>query len=172
MNVDQYALAKMTLSAIVLGAFFELVFEALRFAGGIFWPNLLHEEVDKKDNAAALVWITVRDFVFLLFCGIAFCIFVYYTNDGKVRLIAVTGTLLGFFGCYFTVGRFIRRTSVFMLNLLYRVLSILFYPCRQLGKCFIRAVVKLNSNIAVSFRRSYTLKEINKLSIVKHNGIP
>lgn len=172
MNIDQYALAKMALSAIVLGVFFELVFEALRFAGGIFWPHLLREENGKKESVAALVWITVRDFIFLLFCAIAFCIFVYYTNDGKVRLIAVIGTLLGFFGCYFTVGRFIRRTSVFMLNLLYRVLSILFYPCRQLGKCFIHTVVKLNSNIVVSFRRNYTLKETNKLSIVKHNGIP
>ena len=172
MSINQYALAQMTLASLFLGVFLELSFEIFRFAGGVFWPYLLRDEYEKKDNVAVIAWITVRDFVFLLFCGIVFCIFVYYTNDGRVRFIAILGTLIGFCSCYFTIGRVIRNVSSFVLDLLYKALSVLFYPYKLLAKCLVCVAVRLRSNVNIVFRRNFTLKEINKLNIIKHNGIP
>ena len=172
MNIDQYALAQMALASLLLGAFLELVFELLRFAGGIFMPRLLCDTNENNDDAVAVIWFSVRDFVFLSFCGVAFSVFIYYTNDGNVRFAAVVGTLIGFSACYFTVGRLIRRCAVFILNVFYKLINILLYPFRFIVKSVIGLIRKGAVGIGTMARRRRTLREINKISFIKYRGIP
>ena len=172
MNIDQYALAQMTLASLLLGAFLELVFELLRFTGGIFMPRLLCDSSEKNDDAVAVIWFFVRDFVFLSFCGIAFSVFIYYTNDGNVRFAAIMGTLMGFAACYFTVGRLIRKCAVFILNVFYKLLSILLYPFKFIAKSVIGMIRKWAVGIGAMVRRKHTLREINRTSFIKYRGIP
>ena len=76
MNIDQYALAQMALASLLLGAFLELVFELLRFAGGIFMPRLLCDTNENNDDAVAVIWFSVRDFVFFII--LRSCVFGIY----------------------------------------------------------------------------------------------
>ncbi len=171
MNIDQYALAEMTALSLLLGVFLELLFELLRFVGGIFLPRLLQDKHPSNNDAVAIIWFTVRDIIFSLCCGIAFSVFVYYTNDGNIRFIAVVGTLVGFIACYFTVGHFIRSVSIFILNTLYKLVKILVYPLRLVVKIFIVWVMKAVTFIDMIIRRNYTLRETKRLSLLKYRGI-
>ena len=172
MNIDQYALAKMALASLFLGVFLELVFELLRFVGGIFMPRLLRDTSEKNDDAVAVIWFSVRDFVFLSFCGVAFSVFIYYTNDGNVRFAAVIGTIMGFVAFYFTVGRLIRRCTVIILNVIYKLINVLLYPFRFIARSVIGLLRKGAVGIGTMVRRKHTLREINKISFIKYRGIP
>ena len=172
MSIDQYALAKMALESLLLGVLLELVFELLRFAIGIFLPRLLNDVNEKNDDVGAVICISVRDFIFLTFCGIAFSVFVYYTNDGSIRFIAVAGTIVGFTACYFSLGRFIRRCSVLALKLIYKLIGFLLLPIRLLVKYVVECIQKGCRNIGALNRKKYTLRETKKISIIKKCGIP
>ena len=172
MNIDQYALARMALESLLLGAFLELIFESLRFAGGIFMPRLLRDTIEKSNDVVAIICISVRDFVFLSFCGVAFSVFVYYTNDGNIRFIAIFGTLVGFAACYFTVGRIVRRCTVLILNVFYKLINILLYPFRFIVIGVISLLQKGAIGVETTVRRKHTLREIKKISFVKYRGIP
>lgn len=172
MSVDQYALAQMTALSVLLGIFLELLFELLRFAGGIFFPRFIRDKYTENDDVIAIIWFNIRDIVFLLCCGIAFSVFVYYTNDGNVRFTAVVGALVGFVACYFTVGRIIRRLSVFMLNMICKLLNILLCPLRAAVKYLIGCGANCISWMSASARKNYTYKEMKKVSSLKYRGIP
>lgn len=46
-----------------------------------------------------------EDILFFTVCGCAISILIYYTNDGRFRLMAVVGVFIGFLIYYLTVGR-------------------------------------------------------------------
>ena len=172
MNIDQYALALMALESLLLGAFLEIIFELLRFVCGIFMPRLLRDTSEKNNDIVAIICISVRDFVFLSFGGVAFSVFVYYTNDGNIRFIAVMGTLIGFAACYITVGRIVRRCTAFILNVFYKLINVLLYPFRFIAESIIGLLRKGAISIGTMARRKHTLREIKKISFIKYRGIP
>ena len=52
-----------------------------------------------------------RDILFFTVSGVVFAVFVYCTNNGRLRFAAVAGLLTGFFISYATLGRLVRRVS-------------------------------------------------------------
>ncbi|MBQ9080477.1 MAG: spore cortex biosynthesis protein YabQ [Clostridia bacterium] len=171
MGIDPAALARMTALSVVLGVGLELFLELLRFVGGIFSPRLMDESLPAK-NVAVVIWLTVRDIIFFCVSGAVFATFVYYANNGNIRFVAIAGTLIGFFGCYLTLGRLIRRASALMLRAFYKMLYILFYPLRLLARAVGGAARKLIGAVQKKNRLRYTCREIKKVSELKHSGMP
>lgn len=129
MTVDPAALARMSLYSVLFGAGLALFLECLRIICGLIDPT-----TPLSDTSGASVGIkillAVRDIVFFTVGGIAFSVFVYATNNGKVRFIAVAGMIIGFFAFYFTVGKLLRRVTAVIVVYIYKCIFLLLRPFR------------------------------------------
>lgn len=158
-SVDMRALALMTAFSVVLGAALALVLELLRFIWGIFSPSFLKSEADSKWQI--IIGLFARDVLFFVICGVAFSIFIYYTNNGNVRFSAVGGTVLGFFGCYFTLSRLVRHMLKGIITVVHKLIYIVLSPLRLAVVFVRRAYKKAKANI-VSKRKKYAHSAQNK----------
>lgn len=171
MYTDPAAIARMSAMSLLLGVLLELFLEVLRLAGGFISPKTLARH-GKTEGIASFIWLLIRDIVFFTVSGAVFSVFVYYSNNGNVRLTAVIGTLAGFLLCYFTLGRLLRRVSELIIRTLYRLIYILTYPLRLL----IRAVTAAAGRLSAAARHRkmvlYTGKEIKRAASVREYGMP
>ena len=119
-GIDFSAFVRMILLSLLLGACLGGVLEIIRFVFGICLPKT---DGDVSQSSWLIQCaVAARDVIFFFISGIAFSVFVYYTNCGNVRFFAVLGTIAGFGVFYFTVGCFVRRALGFLINILYALL--------------------------------------------------
>lgn len=60
------------------------------------------------------ILLLFEDILFFTVCGCAISVLIYYTNDGRFRLMAVVGVFEGFLLYYLTVGRLVMSVSRFV----------------------------------------------------------
>lgn len=133
-GIDFSAFVRMILLSLLLGACLGGVLEIIRFVFGICLPKT---DGDVSQSSWLIQCaVAARDVIFFFISGIAFSVFVYYTNCGNVRFFAVLGTIAGFGVFYFTVGRFVRRALGFLINIMHKLTCAFVYPIkRMLQKC-------------------------------------
>ncbi len=110
----------------------SIFLEVLRLIFGLFIPQLM--ETSSCCSTAGYICLIARDIIFFCVAGVAFSIFVYYTNNGNVRFMAVAGVLVGFFVCYSSVGRLLRIIFKFFIKIFHKFLYAVLYPLKRL--CF------------------------------------
>lgn len=96
MEVSMLAMGRVFLMSVLLGASFGLCYDVLR---------IFRHAVGLPKKKAFTVIHSVEDFLFIVFFGICFSVFVYYTNDGILRLFMFIGLAIGFYVYSVTVGR-------------------------------------------------------------------
>lgn len=146
MEIDPIAFAKMIAWAFCLGAMLELFMELLRFLGTIFVPRL--KDTSSGSGTLDTIILAVRDIIFFFVCGIAFSIFIYWTNYGRIRMMAVIGVIAGFAAVYFTVGRLVRKALFHIVNIIHISIRAVFYPVRIAVSYLVRCGAR--------FARSYS----------------
>lgn len=119
------ALLKMSGMAFVFGIFLGVIYDIVRISRAfvgisyngksadklyqIEYPLIgkLRKNDRKKGKIFYDIYIAIGDFFYCAFVGIASCIFLYYTNNGMLRLPAVFMAFMGLSLYYRTIGRFI-----------------------------------------------------------------
>lgn len=130
-NIAPAEFAKMLLMAVVFGALLAIFLEVLRFIFGVFNPQLLDNS--SCCGAPGYICLIVRDIIFFCVAGVAFSVFVYYTNNGNVRFMAVVGVLIGFLVCYSSIGRLLRVVFKFLIKIFHKFLYAVLYPLKRLS---------------------------------------
>lgn len=131
MEISQTLLGLMFVFAVVVGVALGFVYDAFRLT------RILLEEAGKKYAAArkrqnekisngsfskaiCATVLFLEDVLFFVIVGVALVLVLYYANDGQFRGIAPLGMAAGFFVYYNTVGRILRRVSVYLARLILR----------------------------------------------------
>ena len=135
LGIDVYAFARMIILSLFYGACLGFLHELLRFIFLFFFP--MTYDGSSQSRVLSQIIIAIRDIIFFFICSVTFAVFVYYTNNGNIRLFAVIGTLSGFFVFYFSVGRFVRKVFETLIHIFYKLISFLAFPIRRgIKKCF------------------------------------
>lgn len=119
------ALLKMSGMAFVFGIFLGVIYDIIRISRAFVGISYNGKSADKlyqieypligrlkksdrrKGRVFYDIYIAVGDFFYCFFVGVASCIFLYYTNNGMIRLPAVLMAFAGFSLYYKTVGRIV-----------------------------------------------------------------
>lgn len=101
-----HSMAIVLLLSALLGMFFGLVFDAMRFARELITMKMIGKYA-RIFSAFSFLLTFVFDLFFFSFCGMALSIFLFYTNDGIFRLSSVALTIIGFCIYRMTLGKFI-----------------------------------------------------------------
>lgn len=149
MRLDPWALARMTWLAVLFGVGLSLFLEVLRFVWCLFGTEeggTAPEKSGSKSGIGGIVALFFRDVLFFVVAGVAFSVFVYCTNDGRVRFTAVSGALLGFFIGYATVGRILRSVNGAICRVVHGVAGVIVFPARWLFRHARGALIKLKES--------------------------
>jgi hypothetical protein len=172
MTIDPISLARMFLLSLVCGAALELLWECFGFIGCVVKYRKKGSDGPAKDNPVGLVLIFIKDILFFTVAGAIVAVFVYWTNDGQFRFLALAGLFTGFLCCRRTLGRLLRRLNEQLVKLIFAFLGILIYPVR---KVFYFASLLLNKAAQHERRRRmkrYTIRKIKELDIIEVQGYP
>lgn len=176
------------LYACCLGCFFGLIYDFIRlirvllgtiyrgrFIQGPFsrlsTPIETKVKAFREKHRAYRMFVRVLDiifdFLYFLFCGMCYAVFLYAVNHGIFRLVFLVGTVLGFWTYRKTVGRIffflLRETSAICYLLLYGMISILRQVViRPLKWIFSRIFFPIYRKILLPFRKKYGTMNKNK----------
>lgn len=112
MVVEQTRLAEILLYSFLLGIFLGVVYDLFRIRRQLFSIGSAKKaaNVQETTNRICLiedVIIFFEDVFYSIICSVVVCIFLFYVNHGRFRVIALVGAGLGFLVYYKTVGRLV-----------------------------------------------------------------
>lgn len=147
----------------ILGFLFGILYDFFRIIRLAFTvPGIIGSGKCKKvhkHGVAVNILVFVCDILFFVIAGCITAIFIFHANDGKIRGIALFGSLVGFVIYYNTVGRLVTRISSFIIKTIY---SCAVFVLNQIIKPFFAANVKMLFRLyylALSFaRKLYTYR--------------
>lgn len=158
-GIDIAAFVRMSLLSLVLGAFLGCVLEIVRFIFALCCPKTV--EISDKTRLPIKIIIAVRDVIFFFISGVAFAVFIYYTNNGSIRLFAVLGTMMGFFAFYFSAGRIVRKTFGLLICICHKLISFAVCPFKwMMGKCL--RLIRSKNKLRIQKRNSVKCEDINE----------
>lgn len=103
-----------------------------------------------------------EDILFFTVCGCSISVLIYYTNDGKFRLMAVVGVFVGFLLYYLTVGRLVLSAARFICFAVRAVLTYVILafvtPFAYLLKAVRSAVIRTAGKIRAVYIRKKNKK--------------
>ncbi len=148
-------IAKMAANAFLLGFFLELLLEAVKLCEGFLG-------IDRAGASGA--WLVFRDTFYIAACGVIFSVFLYASNNGKIRAVAVICLSVGYLICYTTAGKLVRRLSSRLLKAVHRTL---FWLTRPFVFVFAQTVKLLKRITAPVFSRAENILIKTKKRISK-----
>ena len=112
MVVEQTRLAEILLYSFLLGIFLGVVYDWFRirrhlFSIGYAKKNDNYKVKTKRMRLIEDVIIFFEDVLYGIICSVVVCIFLFYINHGRFRVIAIFGACVGFWVYYKTVGRLV-----------------------------------------------------------------
>ena len=192
MEISMTALAWEFLYAIVLGAFWGIVYDVvrlLRMIKGVYkgYENkeikipdffkkymLLPKKRKKKIKSNAL-FVVVGDILFFVIAACSFSVFVYHFNDGTIRGFVLLGALLGLFAYYFTVGKLVMFLSYSLVYFVKRTLTfgffLVIFPFLYVFEKICGAFCILICKMSLIICKVYVIMYIHKYSIGMHRRI-
>lgn len=102
--------------SVVIGAAIGLVYEVFRILRGIFKLAL-----GKKKKLVFNIVTFILDILFFVFAAIISAIFIFYANNGRLRAIALAGSLVGFAAYYNSLGRAVSRLCALGIKFIHSV---------------------------------------------------
>lgn len=92
--------------SVIVGVFFGLVYDAVRFTR-VFFGISVRSPFGKKGAMPWISWVftALGDLLFFLTAAVCMCVFFFLTGDGEMRGYALVGAFLGFKLYYHTIGR-------------------------------------------------------------------
>lgn len=145
MRIDPWALARMTWMSVLFGVGMCLLLEVLRFAWNVFdlrGALLPGAREGDRGSLGGVVALFFRDILFFLVAAVAFSVFVYCTNNGRVRFVAVGGAVLGFTLGYLTLGRPVRKAFEVLVAITHGALGMIVRPAVVIIKLIHKRVHK------------------------------
>ena len=101
-----HSMAAVLILSALLGVFFGLAFDAVRFLRELISLKIT-EKYRRLLSVLSFSLTFIFDLLFFVFCGIAISVFLFYTNDGIFRFSSIVLTVLGFCLYRATLGKFI-----------------------------------------------------------------
>lgn len=96
-----------------------------------------------------------EDILFFTVCGCAISVLIYYTNDGRFRLMAVVGVFVGFLLYYLTVGRLVLSVARFICLAIRAVLTYIILALITPPAYLLKAIYFLATRIIRKIRAVY-----------------
>lgn len=146
--------AVLGLSAL-LGAFFGVVYDAMRFLCGIVTLKT-EGKYHRATSAFVFVLTLVTDLVFFVFCGAAASIFLFYTNDGIFRLSSIVTVICGFCLYRVTLGKIICALLNFLRKILKKIVIFSLKTIAFPVKSVYNILVKVSERFSGSESGSYS----------------
>lgn len=98
------------------------IFRIIRIASTV--PVVLRGEKHQKEYRSGIVVniiVFVCDILFFLIAAVISAIFIFYANNGRIRGIALFGSLCGFTAYYNTIGRLVTMVSTSVIRFIYSI---------------------------------------------------
>ncbi len=154
MNVSQERLLYILFISLVLGVFLGVVYDFFRI-------RRVSYSVGKKSNnireRVEVAIIAFEDILYSLICSIVVCIFIFYTNSGKFRALALFGALAGFYIYYKTVGRLVIACSEkiirFVKYILRKIYTIFLLPLLHIATFLIKITIGRLFSVVFTYMR-------------------
>ncbi len=108
--------------ALLLGAFFGLVYDVLRFITRLF-----------STRFSELLLKNITDLLYLLFCSASYCVFLYSASNGRFRFFTFLSLAFGFVLYRLLPGKIIDRFLELVSRGVRLILKWILYPFRCLG---------------------------------------
>ncbi|MBE6587203.1 MAG: hypothetical protein E7647_02165 [Ruminococcaceae bacterium] len=108
-------------ASIALGTILGLLYDFLRFGRRLLSPL-----------GFQILLANVLDVLYLVFCGAAYCVFVFWASSGHVRWYTALGMIAGFILYRLLPGRVILPVLCFLADKLLIVFSLLLYPAKRI----------------------------------------
>ncbi len=157
MNVSQGRLLYILFVSLVLGVFLGVVYDVFRIRRISYSVG---KEKLKKNNIRERIEtaiIAFEDVLYSLICSIVVCIFIFHTNSGKFRALALFGALSGFYIYYKTVGRLViacsERIIRFVKYILRKIYTIFLLPLLHIVKFLIKITIGRLFSIVFTYIR-------------------
>ncbi len=118
MVVEQKKLALIFVSSVALGVFFGVIYSLFKVRRTYFPFKLFNLSKNKSVFVIEEIITFFEDVLFALICAVSTCVFIYYTNAGRFRGIALIGSALGYLIYYNTLGKIVLKCSGYIINFL------------------------------------------------------
>ena len=106
--------------SVLIGLFLGLVYDCVRFTRRVLSPLGLQ-----------IFFANIFDVLFGIFCGMVYCVFVYYASSGRFRWFTALGILLGFLVYRIIPGRIIRPALNFIADVFLHLLFLVLLPLKK-----------------------------------------
>ncbi|MBE6642339.1 MAG: spore cortex biosynthesis protein YabQ [Clostridia bacterium] len=156
MTVEQGKLGQILFYAVFLGLFFGFLYDLFRIRRR--WFTLLEVGSSNKKWKVYFenVIIFFEDVLYSVVCAVIVCVFIYYTNSGRMRSMSFVGAGVGFLVYHWTLGRLVmfisgyciaffrmmfKKIAEYVLRPVFRFVMWLIYV--TVGKCIIRLISRI-----------------------------
>ncbi len=136
--------------AVLLGFFLGIVYDAVRFVRMLLSP--LRRE---------LLFANLFDIIYLLFCGVCYCIFVYAASSGHFRWFTALATVIGFFIYRLLLSRVLMCVFKLISIGIKKLLMVFLYPLKIAVLLFKRLFVLIGRAVLRkrSIRKTENMKK-------------
>ena len=154
---------------IGIGVIYDL-FRIVRMAFTMPWVmSAKYKKTAYKSRFGVDMAVFICDVLFFVITAAISAIFIFYVNNGRIRGIALTGSLVGFILYYNTLGRLVTLISGGILRFFYASIAFfvtrLLWPTASFISGCLRRVIYL---VCYLDRELYTLRDMRRqIKIVK-----
>lgn len=142
--------------AMLLGAFFGLLYDLLRFV-----RNLVHTSL------GGLLLLNITDLLYLSFCSASYCIFLYSASNGRFRSFTFISLAVGFVLYRLLPGRIIDRSLTALSSFLRLIFKWITYPLRL----FLGLVKKGVEALILLLKRKIGIRKTEKFKQQLRNDV-
>ncbi len=189
MNIDMMIIFRALLYAFLLGVFFCVAYDLLRltrvmmgvsyakdngraaFIYKIKFPLIGYYKKNNNKLKTAFVntVIFIEDLIYFSFLGIAFSVFVFYANEGKIRISLLISAILGFLVYFNTFGRLFVSFFEIIANFLKIFIKIfvfsIAFPIKIVYNIISRFLVRAFGRVYGFFYFKIQVRKSNKLML-------
>ena len=149
---------------VLIGVVYD-VFRIIRIAFTV--PGIVGDEyrgVEHRSRYTVDLIVFLCDILFFVIDAVISAIFIFYANNGRIRGIALFGSLVGFAAYYNTVGRLVTLISASLIRLICRIIH--FVRVRVLLPALmavIRGIGFLFSKVTHLEKKLYTHRQTRRI---------
>lgn len=161
MIVPQERLLYILLGSIFVGVLLGVVYDFFRIRRISYSSGAKNDRsINKIRDRIECFIIFFEDVLYAVICSVVLSIFIFYMNSGRLRGIAIIGSLLGFWLYYNTVGKLVVFCSE-------RIIRFIRYILRKIYSIFLRPlllilVISVKITLGRLFLLIYTLVRMRK----------
>ncbi len=114
----------------------------------------------KCKGLLSVIFVHIIDILYLIFAAVAFCIFVFAFNHGRIRWYLLLSALAGFVAWYYSLGKVIMYVSEYIVYVVKSFTKLLIYVIMLPIGLAVKPVKRIFGMIVL---RIHHLREIKKL---------